>query len=119
EWARIALPEAKPLAVFAVSGVVLAVCAVAASVAERTKGRALVALAFALATAFALLLPHWKWAGTGEGGRVLLAIGAIACVAAALPLAAARQPRTLAWVAAFALLGSQYLLADAGRERGV
>jgi hypothetical protein len=118
-WARVAMPDEKPLAVFAASGVVLALCAVAAGVAERAKGRALVALVFALAAAFALLLPHWKWAGTGEGGRVLLAIGAMACVAAALPLAAARQPRTLAWIAAFALLGSQYLLADAVVDRWV
>jgi len=118
-WARVALPDEKPLAVFAGSGIVLALCAVAAGVAERTKGRALVALALAIAAAFALLLPHWKWSGTGEGGRVLLAIGAIACVAAALPLAAARQPRTLAWIAAFVLLGAQYVLAGAVVDRWV
>ena len=118
-WARVALPDPMPLKVFAASGAILAVCAVAAGVTERDKGRALVALAFALAAAFALLLPHWKWAGTGEGGRVLLTIGAIAAAATALPLAAARQPRTLAWIAAFVLLGSQYLLADAVVDRWV
>ena len=117
DWGRIALPEAMPRAVFAVSGLILAVCAVAAGAAERAKGRALVALALAVIAAFALLLPHWRWSGTGEGGRVLLAIGAIALTAAALPLAAARQPRTLAWIAALVLLGSQYVLASAAVER--
>jgi hypothetical protein len=119
DWARVALPEAMPRTVFAVSGAILAVCAVAAGVAERAKGRALVALGFAVAVAFALLLPHWRWSGTGEGGRVLLAIGAIALIAAALPLAAARQPRTLAWISALVLLGSQYVLASAAVERWV
>ena len=118
-WARTALPDATPLTVFAAAGIVLAVCAVAAGVAERKKGRALLALAFSIAAAFALLLPHWTWASTGEGGRVLLVIGALACVAAALPLAAARQPRTLAWIAAFVLLGAQYVLADTVVDRWV
>ncbi len=118
-WAEVALPEPGARAAMAVSGVALVMCAVAAGVAERTKGRVLVALALAVLAAFALLLPHWHWAGTGEGGRVLLAIGAIAMTAAALPLAAARQPRTLAWIAALALLASQYVLASAAVERWV
>ena len=116
-WARTALPDATALAVFGASGAILLVCAAAAGVAERTKGRALVALAFAVLAAFALLLPHWTWPWSGEGGRVLLAIAAIAAVALALPLAAAGQPRMLAWVAAVALLGSQYVLAGAAVER--
>ena len=119
DWARIAMPEATALTAFAASGIVLVVCALAAGVAERAKGRALAALALTVLAAFALLLPHWRWAGTGEGGRVLLAIGAIAMTAAALPLAAARQPRTLAWLAAVVLLGSQYALARAAVERWV
>ena len=48
------------------------VCALAAGVSDRTKGRALVAIVVAVLAAFALLLPHWKWAANGEGGRVLL-----------------------------------------------
>jgi hypothetical protein len=118
-WAEVALPEPGARTAMTVSGVALLMCAVAAGVAERAKGRVLVALALAFIAAFALLLPHWQWAATGEGGRVLLAIGAIAMTAAALPLAAAGRPRTLAWIAAIALLGSQYVLASAAVERWV
>ncbi len=118
-WAEVALPEPGARTAMAVSGVALLMCAVAAGVAERAKGRVLVALAFAVIAAFALLLPHWQWAATGEGGRVLLAIGAIAMTAAALPLAAARQPRMLAWIAAIALLASEYVLASSAVGRWV
>ena len=117
DWAAVALPEAGPRSAYAWSGLVLLLCALAAGVAERAKGRALIAISFTVLAAFALLLPHWKWAGTGEGGRVLLSIGAIACVAAALPLSAAGRPRGLAWIAAIVLLGSQWMLAQATVER--
>ena len=119
DWAAVALPESAPRSAFAGSGLVLLLCALATGVAERAKGRALAAIAFAVLAAFALLLPHWKWAGNGEGGRVLLAIGAIALVAAALPLAAAGRPRALAWVAAIVLLGSQWMLAQSVVARWV
>ena len=94
-------------------------CAIAAGVTERDKGRALVALVFALAAAFALLLPHWKWAGTAK---------ADACCsrsARSRPLRRrCRSPRPGSrgrspWIAAFVLLGSQYLLADAVVDRWV
>jgi len=117
DWASVALPESGPRTVFAASGAVLMLCALAAGVAERSKGRALIAIAVAVLGAFALLLPHWKWADNGEGGRVLLAIGAMAMVAAALPLAAAKRPRGLAWAAAILLLGSQWMLAQPAVER--
>ena len=119
DWVVVALPEPGPRSVFAGSGLVLLLCALAAGVAERAKARALAAIAFAVLAAFALLLPHWQWAGNGEGGRVLLAIGAIASVAAALPLASADRPRGLAWIAAIVLLGSQWMLAQSAVARWV
>ena len=117
QWATFALPETGPRTVFVVSAMVLAVCALAAGVAERAKGRALVAMAFAMVAALALLLSQWRWSFTGEGGRVLAAIGAIAVVAASLPLAASGRPRALAWVAACVLLGSQFVLTQAAVAR--
>ncbi|MEO8674399.1 MAG: hypothetical protein ABI569_02405 [Casimicrobiaceae bacterium] len=119
DWIAVALPEPVPRSVFAGSGLVLLLCALAAGVAERAKARVLAAIAFAVLAAFALLLPHWQWAGNGEGGRVLLAIGAIALVAAALPLASADRPRGLAWIAAIVLLGSQWMLAQSAVARWV
>src|SRR5512143_667988 len=118
-WAEVALPETAARTAMTASGAIVLMAAIAAGVAERAKGRTFVALALAAGAAFALLLPHWQWSATGEGGRVLLAIGAIAATAAALPLAAARQPRTLAWVAALVLLGSEYVLASAAVARWV
>jgi hypothetical protein len=120
-WAKVALPEPTPRAVFATSGLVLMLCALAmtATVAEREKGRAVLALAMAVAAAFALLLSQWRWSVTGEGGRVLAAIGAIAFVAAALPLSAAGRPRGLALAAAIVLLGSQFALSQAAVARWV
>jgi hypothetical protein len=117
DWVAVALPETGPRIAFAWSGALLLVCALAAGVSDRTKGRALVAIVVAVLGAFALLLPHWTWAGNGEGGRVLLTIGAIAFVAAALPLAVAGRPRGLAWVAAIVLVGSQWMLAQAAVTR--
>ena len=119
DWAVVALPEPVLRSVFAGSGLVLLLCALAAGVAERAKARALAAIAFTVLAAFVLLLPHWQWAGNGEGGRVLLAIGAIASVAAALPLASADRPRGLAWIAAIVLLGSQWMLAQSAVARWV
>jgi len=118
-WATLALPETGPRTVFAASGAALMVCALAAGVAEQAKRRALAAMAFALLAAFALLLSQWQWSVTGEGGRVLAAIGAIAFVAASLPLAARGRPRALAWVAAIVLLGSQFVLTQAAVARWV
>ncbi|MEO8674398.1 MAG: hypothetical protein ABI569_02400 [Casimicrobiaceae bacterium] len=118
-WGTLALPGTGPRTVFVASGLALTVCALAAGVAERAKGRALAAMAFALLAAFALLLSQWQWSVTGEGGRVLAAIGAIALVAAALPLAARGPPRALAWMAALVLLGSQFVLTQAAVARWV
>ena len=118
-WAPFALPESGARAVFVVSGLVMLLCALAAAVAERARLRALVALALTVLTAFALLLSQWQWSNTGEGGRVLAAIGAISFVAAALPLAAAGRPRALAWMAAIVLLGSQWALAHSAVGRWV
>ena len=89
------------------------------SLAPRPARTRLAAAAFAVLAAFALLLPHWQWSGNGEGGRVLLAIGAIASVGAALPLASADRPRGLAWIAAIVLLGSQWMLAQSAVARWV
>jgi hypothetical protein len=119
DWTKIALPESGARMVFLVSGLALLLCALAAGVAERAKGRALIALALTVLVAFALLLSQWRWSITGEGGRVLAAIGAIGCVAAALPLSATRRPGGLAWAAAILLLGSQGMLAHAAVERWV
>ncbi len=53
----------------------------------------LVAIVLAFFAALALLFSHWGWSVTGEGGRVLYALAAIAALAVALPL---RSPeRTL------------------------
>lgn len=119
EWARVALPETAPRTIFAVSCMVLLVCAIAAGAAERNQARTLIAIAMAVLAAFALLFAHWQWAATGEGGRVLEALGAIAFLAAAIPLAAVRPPRALAWIAAVALLGSEFVLAEDAVARWV
>ena len=119
DWASMALPEMPARSVFGWSGVVLMVCALAAGAADRTKGRSLIAITFAVLSAFGQLLPLWYWAGIGDCCGVLLAIGAIALLAAALPLAAARRPRRVAWVAAIVLLGSQWMLAQAAIARWV
>ena len=119
DWTRVALPEARPRMLFALSGAALAVCALAAGVADKAKARAFVALAFALLAAFALLLSQWRWPASGEGGRVLAAIGAIALLAAALPLSAAKRPQLLAWVAAIALLASEFTLTQPAVARWV
>ena len=118
-WTSLALPETGPRTVLAFAGSVLVLCALAAGVAERSKGRALVAIALTLVAAFALLLSQWRWSITGEGGRVLAAIGAIGLVAAVLPLSATGRPRALAWAAAIALLGSEAMLSRAAIERWV
>jgi hypothetical protein len=117
-WARSALPETGVLAVFAAAGVVVVVCAMVAGLAEREKGYTLITVLLAVSAAFGLLLPHWRWAGNGEGGRVLAAIGALALLLVVLPLTARdRRLRAVGWLAAVVLLGSEGVLAKAAVER--
>lgn len=117
DWIPFALPESGARTVFVASGLLLLLCALAAAVAGRAKLRALVALALTVLAAFALLLSQWQWSNTGEGGRVLAVIGAIAFVAAALPLSSRGRPGALAWVVAIALLGSEWSLTHAAVMR--
>jgi hypothetical protein len=119
DWAPLALPEAGPRMGFTLSGIALIVCALAAGVADKPRGRALIALAFAVVAALVMLLSQWRWSVTGEGGRVLAAIGAIALVVAALPLSAVGRPRLLAWIAALVLLACEFMLAEPAVARWV
>lgn len=117
DWARVSLPEIAPRTMFAVSGLVLLACALAVGLVEAVLRRVLIVMSIAVLAAFALLLPHWQWPATGEGGRELDAIAAIALVAATVPLAARGRLRALAWVAAVTLLGSELVLAQAAIGR--
>ena len=117
-WAAKAMPEDGPRATFWAAGALLTLCAVAAGLRERTQARGFLALAGAVTGSFALLLAHWPWLSNGEGGRVLYAIGALAVVGLAQPLAAAdAKLRAAACVCALVLLVSEGMLARAVVER--
>jgi hypothetical protein len=114
DWSRAALPETGPRQAFGGAGLMLLACAVVAAFRERAQARALLAVALAVLAAFALLLPHWKWAANGEGGRVLYSIGAISILGLTLPLSAAgHRLRAVAWIFAGVMLTSEFLLAHA------
>ncbi len=119
-WSAAALPETEARIAFAFSGLALAGCAIVAASRERAAARALCVVATTVAISFALVLAQLRWPPNGEGGRVLYAIGAIAVLGLALPLATAGpRLRALAWLCATVLLASEYLLAHEGVERWV
>ena len=68
------------------AGLLLGVAAVSAGLRHRRERRVLVALVLTFLAALAMLFSHTGWSVTGEGGRVLYAIAAIAALALALPL---------------------------------
>ncbi len=118
-WPRV-LPEAGPRRVYAVAALLLAIGAVSAASVDRHVRRVLVAILLATLAALALLFSHWSWSGTGEGGRVLYAIAAIAALMVALPLrSAARRLRLASWTVAIVLLGSGLMLTRAAVLRRV
>ncbi len=118
DWWPLALPETGPRRIFALSGLLLAVGAASAALEDRGERRVLAAVALAFVAALALLFSHWGWSATGEGGRVLYALAAIAALAIAVPL---RSPdvrlRRASWIVAFALLGSALMLTHGAVER--
>lgn len=118
DWWPRALPETGPRRAFAFAALLLAIAAVSAAVQDRRERRALAAVALAGLAAFALLFSHWGSSASGEGGRVLYAIAAIAALAVAVPLRS-REPRLrhAAWAAAAALLASALLLTVAAVGR--
>ncbi len=119
-WSRLALPGPEARSVFASSGLALAGCAIVAALRERAAARSLVVVVVTVATSFALVLAQLRWPPNGEGGRVLYAIGAIAALGLALPLATAGpRLRALAWACATVLLASEYVLARETVERWV
>ena len=98
----------------------LGIAAVSAGLVDRREGRVLVALAAALVAAFALLFSHWSWSITGEGGRVLYALAAIAALTIALPLRSAdRRLRAASWLVVIVLIGSSLILTRGAVERRV
>ena len=119
-WSAAALPETGARIGFACSALALAGCAIVAGLRERAAARAFAVVAATVAIGFALVLAQLRWPGNGEGGRVLYAIGAVAALGLALPLAAAGpRLRALAWSCATVLLASEYLLAHEGVLRWV
>jgi hypothetical protein len=118
EWWPRALPEAVPRKLYAGAALLLAIAAVSASLVDARARRALAAVTLALLGAAALLFSHWGWSASGEGGRVLYAIAAIAALALALPLRSpARRLRRAAWIVALVLLGSGLALTRGAVER--
>ncbi len=119
-WSDRALPGTEARIAFALSGLALAGCAIVAASRERAAARAFCVVATTVAVSFALVLAQLRWPPNGEGGRVLYAIGAVAVLGLALPLATAGpRLRALAWLCATVLLASEYVLAHEGVERWV
>ena len=76
------------------------------------------AIVAAFVAACALLFSHWGWSTTGEGGRVLYALAAIAALAVALPLRSSDgRLRAASWIVAVVLLGSGGMLTRGAVER--
>ena len=118
DWWPLVLPEALPRKTFGLAALLLAVAAVSAALTDRHERRVLVAIVLAFVAALALLFSHWGWSATGEGGRVLYALSAIAALAVAVPLRSpAPRLRLASWIVAVALLGSGLLLTRAAVER--
>ena len=105
-WPRV-MPEATLLRIYALAGLFIGIAAVSAGLHDAREGRVLAAVLAAFVAAMALLFSHWGWSATGEGGRVLYALAAIAALAVALPLRSSDGGlRAAAWVIALVLLGS-------------
>lgn len=120
DWWLLAFPEALPRRAFGAATVLLAVAAVSAAYNDRRERRVLAAVVLVALAALALLFSHWQWSASGEGGRVLYPVAAIAALIAAVPLrAAARRLRLASWIVAVVLLGSGLLLTQAAVERRV
>jgi hypothetical protein len=118
DWWPLALPETGPRMAFAWASLLLGVAAVSASLRQRGERRVLVALVLSFLAALAMLFSHTGWSVTGEGGRVLYAIAAIAALAVAIPLRMPdRRLRFAAWIVAIVLLGSGLILTQAAVER--
>jgi hypothetical protein len=116
-WPRV-MPEATPLRIYALAGLFIGIAAVSAGLHDGREGRVLVAVLAAFVAALALLFSHWGWSTSGEGGRVLYALAAIAALAVALPLRSSEGGlRTAAWVIALVLLGSGLMLTRGMVER--
>jgi hypothetical protein len=91
---------------------------VSASLQHRLERRVLVALVLTFLAALAMLFSHTGWSVTGEGGRVLYAIAAIAALAVAIPLRTPdRRLRSVAWIVTVVLLASSFVLTQAAVER--
>ncbi len=117
DWWPLALPEAGLRTAFAWASLLLGIAAVSASLRHRGERRVLVALVLTFLAALAMLFSHTGWSLTGEGGRVLYAIAAIAALAVAIPLRTPdRRLRIAAWIVAVVLLASGFD-ADAGGRR--
>jgi hypothetical protein len=118
DWWPLVLPEEGPRKVFALAGLVLGIGAVSACLRDRSEARVLAAIALAFLTALAMAFSHTGWSVTGEGGRVLYAIAAIASLAVAVPLRSPdRRLRLAAWIVALVLLASGYVLTRGAVER--
>ncbi len=118
DWWPLALPEAGLRTAFAWASLLLGIAAVSASLRHRAERRVLVALVLTFLAALAMLFSHTGWSLTGEGGRVLYAIAAIAALALAIPLRTPdRRLRIAAWIVAVVLLASGFALTQAAVER--
>lgn len=120
DWWALAVPDDRPRRLFDVATVVLAVCAVAASVADRALGRIVVATSALVFVSLALLLASHGalWPLRGEGGRLLYPIAAIAAVALMSPLAArSGRLRIAASIVVALFLASEFALARAAVDR--
>jgi hypothetical protein len=118
DWWPQVMPEATLLRIYALAGLFIGIAAVSASLQDGREGRVLVAVVAAFVAAMALLFSHWGWSTTGEGGRVLYALAAIAALAVALPLRSSDGGlRAAAFVIAAVLLGSGLMLTRGAVER--
>ena len=118
DWWPLVMPEAMPLRIYALAGLFIGIAAVSAGLHDGREGRVLVAVLAAFVAAMALLFSHWAWSASGEGGRVLYALAAIAALPVALPLRSSEGGlRAAAWVIALVLLGSGWVLTRGMVER--